>query len=69
MYQTMDASSSSRAVELLRAMDKYPEQAAHIGRKALRWFEHAHFLRYFPRDTPPWGCAYCMDPAKRQDNA
>ena len=64
-YVSLDDRSSARAVELLRTIDKYPAQAAHIGRKALRHFEHSYWLRFFPRDNPPWGCAYCTDPAKR----
>ena len=64
-YETIDDGSSRRAVELLRLIDKYPDQAVHLGRKALRWFEHAYWWRNFPQDTPPWGCAYTTDPAKR----
>lgn len=54
-FLTLDEQSSRRAVELLHAG---------ASERALRFFEHSFWLRHFPQDNPPWGCAYTTRPAK-----
>jgi Tfp pilus assembly protein PilV len=48
-YVSMAQQSTNNAVRLMR-----------LGatERALRFFEHAHWLTYFPTDTAAWGCAY-----------
>jgi hypothetical protein len=48
-YISLDQQSTQNAVRLMR-----------VGatERALRFFEHSYWLRHFPTNETPWGCAY-----------